>query len=669
MALGMVIMMTPGNYNMDPWGIGYLLRVLFHISFSFVTVIFIHFTYAFPKDNTFKNKNIISIFYGISFLFAAALNIYFFRALDFRNINGISEFITVYNLFRVFLIISIIYAIISFSISFKHASSDSERKKLKWVLYGFLIGPGSFLLIWILPHIFFGRSFVPESLMILLVSAIPITFTIAIVKYHLLDIDIIINRSIVYATVIILLLLIYTGIISLLTNIIKEEIFDRISSVFAAVLLALIFQPVKVKVQRFVDRKFFRIQYDFRNAIKSFFSELSEINSVQLLAEKIVIRTNELIPVEKIGFFILSDNYLKLIANKNFGVLEGRSVRFESAKLKTDLNLPVAIPNGVEPGLKIEPADIKVFQRWGMVLAFPVKAVPGQLFGFLVLGKRKSGAKFTVEDIDLLNTVSSKASSTFERIALQEEVFKEQLEIQKLEELNKIKSFIVSRISHDFRTPLHNISMFIDLIKSNKNSSGVIENYLKIIEGESKWLLGMADNVLDFSKIEKGILDYMLEESDLNSIVRDAIEKMRYKLTIHKFKIEENLCNNIIPILADKIGVLEAITNLISNSIKYSLEKKVLSISTGTENSTAFVSVKDEGIGISKEDIQNIFEPFVRAKNIDTKKIRGAGLGLAIVKHIMDGHKGSIEIASELNMGSTFKLNFPLVKDEKNINY
>jgi hypothetical protein len=101
--------------------------------------------------------------------------------------------------------------------------------------------------------------------------------------------------------------------------------------VVAGVIVALLFQPVRMQVQKFVDKKFFRVQYDFRLAINQFFEEVKEINAIQTLAEKITERTEKLIPVKKIGFFLLTqDNRIKLIAHKNFDLLIGRSIRFET---------------------------------------------------------------------------------------------------------------------------------------------------------------------------------------------------------------------------------------------------------------------------------------------------------------------------------------------------
>jgi len=108
-------------------------------------------------------------------------------------------------------------------------------------------------------------------------------------------------------------------------------------------------------VQKFVDRKFFRVQYNFRDALRKFYDELKETNNINSLAEKIIIRIDQLIPVNKIGIFSLSlpENKLKLIAHKNFDLLKNRTINFQQQKLKTDLSLPVALNDSVEAGFPL----------------------------------------------------------------------------------------------------------------------------------------------------------------------------------------------------------------------------------------------------------------------------------------------------------------------------
>ena len=344
--------------------------------------------------------------------------------------------------------------------------------------------------------------------------------------------------------------------------------------------------------------------------------------------------------------------------------MKGRSIRFESENLKTDFSIPVAVDDKVEPGLKIESADLKVFKRWGMVLVFPVKSPTGIFHAFLVLGAKKSGARFLKDDVDLLNSVVAASALAIDRIKLQEELLLEQLEAKRLEELNELKSFFMSTITHELKTPLTSIKMYTEKLQDKKDiPSEKSDFYLEVIEGESEKLRRLIDNILEYARIEKGMKSYSQKLINLSQVVNKAIESMKYQFMISKQSVELIMDSDGITILADEEAVERAITNLLTNAIKYSSGESKTIVSVKKLNSNAGVEVKDNGRGISDEDLINIFEPFKRVKAVEVKKIEGTGLGLAIVKHIMDAHHGRIEVESELGKGSKFTLWFPLANE------
>jgi len=298
-----------------------------------------------------------------------------------------------------------------------------------------------------------------------------------------------------------------------------------------------------------------------------------------------------------------------------------------------------------------------------MNLAFTIKSSEGVIHGFIVLGAKKSGTKFTVEDIDLLNAVVGRAAASIDRIKLQEELILERIESERLDELNRMKSYFISSVSHDMKTPLTSIKMFAELLQSSSEiQSEKSKEYLEIIDGESSRLSRLIDNVLDFSKIEKGIKQYRFESIDLNEVVLNTLKLMQFQFKLHQFKVESKLFEDELIIYADKDAVEEVLINLISNSLKYSRERKIIRISTNDQNGFIALCIEDEGIGIDKNDLDNIFNPFFRIASKESHGSGGAGLGLSIIKHIMEAHNGKIEVYSEQGVGSRFTMLFPIKK-------
>ncbi|NWF89233.1 MAG: hypothetical protein HXY50_07180 [Ignavibacteriaceae bacterium] len=660
----LMIMMTWGYYNIEPKPFGYLIREILHLSVSIIPALFLHFTLSFPREKIIGNKKRLSLLYTFSFLVFGLLTYSFVLILLEPTSSRINAYVISYNLSRVFLIICVIIGIAVFIHSYKNSPIESDKKKLKWILFGLFLGPLGFVLFWTLPIIIFRKPMVSEEIVLILISIIPITFGISIVKYHLMDIDQVINRSVVYFFVIGVLLLLYLLIISLLANF-AIQVESKVFSIITALTVVLLFQPLKNKTQKFVDKKFFRVQYDFREELKKFFDEIANSFDIKLLAHTVVARIESLLPVKKIGFFILSEkDKLQLVTHHNFDLLINRTIKFQRENLKTDLSLPVAVPSSIEPGVLIETADLEVFRRWGINLVFPIKSTKDELHGFLVLGEKKSESRFTVEDIDLISAVVGRMAVSIDRIKLQEKLLAKRLESERLKELNQMKSYFISSVSHDMKTPLTSIKMFAELLKSSKEiNSDKAGEYLEMIEGETNRLTRLIDNVLDFSKIERGIKEYHLENISLNEVVSRTMKMMQYQFKLHKFEVEQNLSEKEKLIYADKDAVEEALLNLLSNSIKYSGDNKIIKVTTQLENNFMILSVEDKGIGIDKDNLKNIFNPFFRINSKMMQKSGGAGLGLSIVKHIMDAHKGKIEVQSEFGKGSKFSSIFPVVPE------
>jgi two-component system phosphate regulon sensor histidine kinase PhoR len=302
-----------------------------------------------------------------------------------------------------------------------------------------------------------------------------------------------------------------------------------------------------------------------------------------------------------------------------------------------------------------------MFGRWGLAIVFPMQTNTGEILGFLALGPKKSGVRFLKEDADLLSAVTARAAGELNRIALQETLLLEHGEAQRLEELNRLKSYFVSSVSHDLKSPLTSIKMFAELLRTDpKISPDAAKEYLGIIEGESERLTRLINNVLDFSKIERGIKEYHFGGVDLNDAVTHVLTLMRYQCAMAHCRVETALADEPMAIRADGDAVIEALINLLANALKYSGDRKCISVRTFVRDEGLLaVSVEDKGFGIPSEDRQRIFEPFFRVKEGQRHGAGGIGLGLAIVKHIVDAHGGNIEVVSEVGKGTTFTLLFP----------
>ncbi len=235
--------------------------------------------------------------------------------------------------------------------------------------------------------------------------------------------------------------------------------------------------------------------------------------------------------------------------------------------------------------------------------------------------------------------------------------------IKKEVELAQIKSDFVSNVSHELRTPLSLINMFSETLEMDRvKTEEKKKEYYSIISQEASRLSKIVNSILNFSKMEAGKRQFNFVDSYLNDVVENVYRSYNFHLEQKgfAFKIEKDETIPIIKI--DEEAVSEAIVNLVDNAVKYSDNKKEITIRTGQENNFAFVEVEDRGIGIPEKDQKKIFEKFFRVSPGSVHNVKGSGIGLSIVKYIIDAHKGEIRLTSKVGEGSKFVILFPLNK-------
>jgi signal transduction histidine kinase len=227
--------------------------------------------------------------------------------------------------------------------------------------------------------------------------------------------------------------------------------------------------------------------------------------------------------------------------------------------------------------------------------------------------------------------------------------------------LAELKSNFVASVSHDLKTPLALIQMFSETLELGRvRSSERAQEYYRIINGESKKLTRLIENILDFSRMEAGLRPYRMEPTDVGALVTRALREMDAQLAQSQFSVETQIEPSLPRVLADEDAAEQAIENLLANAIKYSGDSKTISIDVRRSHTHVTVSVTDQGIGIPRREQGRIFRKFYRVQRDLGGGQQGCGLGLAIVDHTMRGHGGFVGVASEPGHGSTFTLHFPI---------
>ncbi|MBW7991452.1 MAG: hypothetical protein FVQ84_15770 [Planctomycetes bacterium] len=225
----------------------------------------------------------------------------------------------------------------------------------------------------------------------------------------------------------------------------------------------------------------------------------------------------------------------------------------------------------------------------------------------------------------------------------------------------EMRSQFIASVSHELKTPLTAIRIFAEsLLLGRPEDPQAKSEYLDTIVNESHRLTRLLNNVLDFSKIEKGNRTYRKEPACLSEIVRAAVQAIQYPFKQQGFHLSVHVEDNLPHIQVDRDAIEQAIQNLLSNAMKYSGESRQIDLRVHKRDGQAVIEVTDQGIGIETAQQKHIFEKFYRVPSEENKRIGGTGLGLALVFHIVQAHGGCIEVESIIGKGSTFSIHLPL---------
>jgi signal transduction histidine kinase len=231
----------------------------------------------------------------------------------------------------------------------------------------------------------------------------------------------------------------------------------------------------------------------------------------------------------------------------------------------------------------------------------------------------------------------------------------------KLEGASQLKSQFLANVNHELRTPVSAIISYGGLVLSDTQGqiSQLQKENLQDLLKNAERLLNLIDSLLDIAMIEAGKLEVQIEAVDLEEIIRGAISTIESTLNRNHVHLIRNIAPDLPVLNTDRDKFRQIVLNLLDNAAKFT-ERGEIKISASHQNEALRLEVSDTGIGIRKEDLNQIFEEFRRGGSSAAKKYRGTGLGLAIVKRLVGLLDGSIEVSSEVNVGSTFTVTLPL---------
>ncbi len=300
--------------------------------------------------------------------------------------------------------------------------------------------------------------------------------------------------------------------------------------------------------------------------------------------------------------------------------------------------------------------DFSLLQK--MVLTVPLE-IRGEAIGQLSIAGEE---KVSPEAVSLAKAIATQASIHLETLRLNEEL---QIRAAELQELDRLKSGFLANMSHELRTPLNSIIGFADvmLMELDGPLTTHMNNDLKLIQKNGQHLLHLINDVLDMAKIESGRMNLNPEKFRLHDVL-DEVNSITSTLASERntsLFIEED-SDQEVEIYADNTRLRQVMINLVNNAIKFTEKGKIAICATKQDSATVLITVKDTGIGIPPEKLEDVFQEFTQVDTSTTRKVGGTGLGLPISRRLITMHGGRLwaESTGVAGEGTTFFVELPI---------
>lgn len=240
--------------------------------------------------------------------------------------------------------------------------------------------------------------------------------------------------------------------------------------------------------------------------------------------------------------------------------------------------------------------------------------------------------------------------------------------IAKATGLSQLQTDFVSKVSHELKTPLTSIRMFVETLRLKRTQNPAqVEECLDLLAQETDRLTQRIDQLLDWGAMEAGRRAYEIGTEDVGSVVREALEHFAPLQLQGDAEVNVRIPNDLPPALVDRPALVMVMHNLLSNAYKYGGRPRAIDVEVEAVDRRRGleIRVRDNGVGIPREEHKRIFQKFYRRDDRLSRAQEGSGLGLSIVAHIVRAHRGEVRVESEPGKGSTFTVELPAAENDE----
>jgi two-component system NtrC family sensor kinase len=658
-----------------------------HFFFVFSVPIYIRFVHAFLGIRGRKWVEISAWLFSIASLTIVPTDLYF-SGFHYYSFGRIARAGVLFHLFSAAVGFTVLYCLVVLYRAMRESADNQRRNRIKYIFGGM------------------GFSTLLLALTIMPVSGVPVYplgnfsfipavfLAFGVLKYDLLDIGALIRRGTVYFLLTGILTALYILIIFLFhTFFITAGSGDSfVLSLVLALIIVLLFTPLRERVQRLIDHIFFRGRYDYRELLQEISGRLASLLSFPQIRELLIGTIIGALQVERVTLIIAEGDVFRLYDGKETGgtaeaPCEGITLLIRILGMEKRPLSRATVERRYTGEADREPLS-RLFDDLGAVLVIPLPAREG-LAGLIALGQKKSGELFVDEDLELLTTMANQAATAIEnarsyeamealnrdlerkvekrtaslRAALAEKE-RTQQQLIRSESLAAIGQ-LVAGTAHELNNPIAGAMSLVETsvetiagweMQAEKREE-VLDD-LRFSIGELRRSASIIRSLLDLSRQTQTYV----EEVDMNRAIDDALRVLHNQYKNLPVEIVKAYDDALPPVEGNFANLGQVLINIIRNALQALPEGKGhITLTTRRQpDNTVIIECSDTGIGIPAASLKDIFKPFFTTKTVG----RGTGLGLYLSHEIIRRHGGQIRVASEKGRGTVVTVELPCRRGE-----
>ncbi len=623
-------------------------RIL-HIGATFIPITNFHFITELLGITKEKRKTII-IGYIVSIIIAAtAFTNLFIKGVEDKFLFKLWPIPGV--IYPFFLLLFFIYLTYSLCLVFKAFKNTTgfTQQQLKYVFLGLMValigGATNYPL-------FYNIHIIPVGNFFVFTYVILYTYTIA--KHHLMDIEVFIKKSLIFAGTFIFSFGVFVAVTLLVSHLIGGGRFFSLA--ISSVIIIIGLRPIENWLVNATDKFLFQKKYEYKQILKKFIDDVITVLNLDEVVNSTLKLLDDSLHPYNVSIFILNRVDDKYNLYSSLG-LENKDLAFTSESKLVYFLKKTHNPAVIKQVDEIKGADSLValeMEELKAVLVLPL-LLHDDLIGFISLGRKKSDEDYTKDDLDVLLDLARTESIAVGNAQLITEVAQT--------ERRAAIGTMAAGINHEIGNPINIINTKIQffLLSSqrglfkDKTKEEIMQECSAILNETIKQTNRISEITRKLANFAKPSKEFKPELVDVSEQVEETLSMLGHDLELGKIQIEKNISSGLYKIMADKREIQQIFFNIIRNAAQ-AIEGsgKIIISAANTPNDKVHIEVQDTGKGIPEDKMQRIFEPFFTTKAAN----QGTGLGLSIVRQLVWKNKGEISFKSQPQVGTVFVLEF-----------